>query len=182
MARGERFDPEHLKELQWKARIATAKHHGVKEGVDPKKLDETGWGVIFASDADPAIREALSELLTHRRGQATRQKDTRYKEYSGASGYRHNNSKNDSLMRNGAGPDAVDPDRVPYYLLMVGDPEAIPFRFQYQLDVLAAGTPRRNDYPRAEPPEPPELAPQTAARRMLSRLIKEVGFDPLFGS
>ena len=134
-ARGERFDPQHLSELKWRYSQATEGHYGVKEGVDPKKLEETGWGVIFACDADPAIREALSELLTHRQKQATQKKEKRYKEYSGPDGYQPDESKTDFLGRHGAGPGAVDPDNVPYYLLIVSDPETIPFSFQYQLDV-----------------------------------------------
>ncbi len=138
LAQGERFDAQHLSELKWRCREATEGHYGVKEGVDYKKFDETGWGVIFAYNADPAIREALSELLTHRQKQAARIKEARYVEYSGPDGYRPDESKLDFLARHGAGPGPVDPDKVPYYLLLVGDPETIPFRFQYQLDVQYA--------------------------------------------
>jgi hypothetical protein len=134
VAQGETLDEQHLKELKWWYQHTTEGHYGVKEGVDPKSLNESGWGVIFPANTDPAVREALNELLYFRREQA----GSRFHEYAGPNGYRPGETKQKFLERQGAGPGPADPDKVPYYLLIVGDPEAIPFRFQCQLDVQYA--------------------------------------------
>jgi hypothetical protein len=132
--RGER-KPENLDELRFRARAATERTLGVKEGVDPKKLDQAGWGIVFAHDADPAVKEALTGLITLRKTQA----GDHFRLYNGPDGYRRDkDTKGSFLARHGAGPGPADPDKVPYYLLIVGSPEAIPYKFQYELDVQYA--------------------------------------------
>jgi hypothetical protein len=137
VAQGEPLDKEHIYELKNRYGYGGIGHLGVKEGVDPKNLAEAGWGVIFAyADGDEVekYKEALQPLLVLRAEQA----GTRYQDYSGVRAYRPRESKNHFLVRHGIAPGPADPDKMPYYLLIVGSPEMIPYRFQYQLAVQYA--------------------------------------------
>jgi hypothetical protein len=126
--------PENLAELRYRYEETTKKSMGVREGIDPKQLDQTGWGVIFSATADPAVKEALTDLLELRSQQAGQY----FKIYEGGEGYRPDESKSQFLARHGAGPGSADPEKVPYYLLIVGSPQEIPYQFQSQLDVQYA--------------------------------------------
>lgn len=116
-------------------------------GIDEKNLAETGWGILLPHDnSDPAkmarnkaVKEALSELLEHRKNQAGEY----FKVFEGpkkvGGGYRPGETKIKFLARQGVGSGTVDPSKgVPYYLLIVGSPEEIPYRFQNELDVQYA--------------------------------------------
>ena len=126
--------PENLNELRHRSQSREMTHLGVAEGVDPKRLDQAGWGLILPHDADPAIREALTPLLRLRAAQA----GERYRLYEGLDGHRPEEGKTAFLARHKVGPGPVDPAKVPYYLLIAGGPERVPFRFQSQLDVQFA--------------------------------------------
>jgi hypothetical protein len=111
------------------------------EWVDPRNRGQAGWGILFPHEdpfADPkvaAIKEALQPLLDLRQEQA----GDLYKIYEGRDGYRANETAQDFVERHGARlPDPADPEKIPYYLLIVGSPDEIPFHFQYQLDVQYA--------------------------------------------
>ncbi len=138
LARGEAIDPKHLQELKYRHGLASQKHLGPRAGIDPTNLAESGWGIVLAYNAPSVLLDALRPLLDHRREQATKKDARFYREFTGTNGYRPGESKQDFLSRNGMGPGPADPERVPYYLLIVGDPETVPFRFQYQLDVQYA--------------------------------------------
>jgi len=133
LARGLRPDPRQTAEVTaWREEM-TRTHLGLREGFDARDLASSGWGVVFPPNASPAIREALAPLVEHRRSQAAARAERRFRaiEYRGE-------SKTDFLRGLGAGPGPADPDRVPYYLLLVGTPEEIPWPFQHQLAVQYA--------------------------------------------
>lgn len=136
LARRERLDPALSRRLEEKVNrqegIGQDKKR-VFEG-NARNLEETGWGVIFAPGME-RIRSELRPLLDLRRDQATQ--DGRSDYFREDFVYRPGETAKEFLLRHGVRPDAAaDPDRgVPYYLLLAGDPETLPYSFQYELDV-----------------------------------------------
>lgn len=138
VAAGKRLDRATQKRLAALAAERTRDHLAPRAGLDPKSLAECGWCVVFGSrdpHANAAIKEALGELLEVRRAQAgdlyrelVRPEDT----------VRPDESALAFAARHGAAPGPVEPKNLPYYVLLVGDPEDISHRFQQELDVQYA--------------------------------------------
>jgi hypothetical protein len=98
-------------------------------GVDLEVLAQAGWGIVFHPDTSPDVHAALAPLIAHR---STHVSDAKLvKELD----YQKDEQTRDWYRRHQIAPGAIDPERVPYYLLLVGGPELIPFEFQYLLGV-----------------------------------------------
>ncbi|MBN2006706.1 MAG: hypothetical protein JXA21_25355 [Anaerolineae bacterium] len=139
--------PENLDDLRARHRQTLGKGlETLEPRLDPAKLDETGWGVIFPQypsaeterqKAVDAVREALQPLLQWRRQQAGERFEA-WCQGVGKGFFVGADTKNKYLKRHWVGPGPANPDKVPYYLLIVGSPADIPYRFQSQLDVQYA--------------------------------------------
>jgi hypothetical protein len=114
-----------------------------------------------------AVLEALAPLIGLRQSQT----GGRVRIYRGDDGVHGGERKADWLSRHGAGLGPVDPEVVPFHLLLVADPAAIPFQFQYELDIqysvgrIAFDTPDEyNAYARGVAQAEPGAAPQAIQR------------------
>lgn len=105
-------------------------------------LKKVGWGMIFPAQADAkqvdAILAAMKDLVELRQGQA----GNFFKILRGKDGYRWSDgrgeTKSEFLERFKLGPGEFRPKKMPFYLLIVADPQSIPFSFQHELDVQYA--------------------------------------------
>jgi hypothetical protein len=115
-------------------RIANSTHLGTDYSVDdPNELTQTGWGIIFASDADPAIIAQLQPLIELRQSQV--QDPHLFNIFQGPAkgGVLPGQTAAGWAQQRGVSlTAAVDPYQggVPFYLLIVGSPDRIPFEFQ----------------------------------------------------
>ena len=103
----------------------------------PEDLRQSGWGVIVHEDEDPEVLRQLEPLLRLRGKQAGEVKHLVFTEEDRAAGEEAIDAFFD---RYGVPPGDVEPnqEKVPYYLLIAGSPERIPFSFQAELDITHA--------------------------------------------
>jgi hypothetical protein len=100
-------------------------------GIDQSDLSQTGWGVIYAPEVGPEVKDALRPLLEHRQAQS----GTLFHVFDGPEGFLSGDTAESWLGRRRVRMDVVDPDNgVPFYLLLIGSPAQMPFEFQYSLD------------------------------------------------
>jgi hypothetical protein len=91
------------------------------------KLEDAGWGIIFPADTPDPIRKALAPLIEFRGKRAGK----RLKVLD------HNKGEQlrEWYVRQGISPGNLNPGKVPFYLLLIGPPDQIPFEFQYLLGI-----------------------------------------------
>lgn len=129
-------DKQHLAELAQKQAAGAGTYLGILGGFDANMLSEAGWGFLAAQEESQDVLDALQPLFELRREQTTRADGAkRFYEYSGKNGHILGETKRDFVLRNLIPSGQVDPREAPYYLLIIGSPERIPFQFQFEMDL-----------------------------------------------
>jgi hypothetical protein len=119
--------------------MRSAATFGLTSGLNADDLADAGWGIVFANNMDAtmkqAIREALRPLLELREEQAK----GLFKIYDKPTGYEVGDTAQGWVEAHGGGQFNVVPGQgLPYYLMLIGSPDDIPFDFQYNLDIFYA--------------------------------------------
>ena len=129
IARGLKADRSAVSWLRSVWRKLSEPHLGLPLDIDPRDVGEAGWAIVFHCDEAAEVKEALVPLIEHRRSMAADQSRVKVLEY------RSGETRRTWLARHGVAAGSVLPAKVPYYLLFVGNPEAIPFAFRHQVGV-----------------------------------------------
>ncbi len=126
--RGDKGQPGVVRWLKNIARSIGLAKWGLPMGVDPLDPEKAGWGVVFHASEPGPVRDAIEPLIEHRASlYGTR--NFRILEVDEGEDWKA------WLTRHGTEPGSVIPHRVPYYLLLVGDPARLTFDFQHGLSV-----------------------------------------------
>jgi hypothetical protein len=120
-------DPERAQWLKQAWESISQPHFGLPFNVDPDKVTQAGWAIVFSVEEDADVKSKLAPLIEHRKQQIG--------DLVKVLDYLPGETWPDWLARHHVGPGNIDPGKVPYYVLLVGHPSRIPFSFQYLLDV-----------------------------------------------
>ncbi|MCP4661238.1 MAG: hypothetical protein GY856_38025, partial [bacterium] len=123
LARSETIDPGVLRLLEHVHHLSSQAHMGLPAGVDPRDVARAGWGVVFHTAESPAVKDALAPLIEHRRARLGAAR-TKILDYRPGEDWR------EWLARQGVGAGDVQPAKVPYYLLLIGEPARISYDFE----------------------------------------------------
>ena len=132
-----RLDEARLSELRFRAQNPTP-WPTIPGAGDPADVANAGWGAIFPAEMHPNVREEIKEALQPLFDLRRERTGDLFRIYEGGSAYRSGERKGQFLERLGVGPGLADPREMPFYILLVGTPEQIPYSFQYQLDIMRA--------------------------------------------
>jgi len=120
-------DPAVQAQLSQLHTAMTEASFGLPFDVDPASVEHAGWAVVFSTEEGDEVKTALEPLIEHRR-QRIGDARTKVLEYRPGEGWA------DWLARHRTAPGNIVPEKVPYYVLLIGGPTRIPFSFQYLLD------------------------------------------------
>lgn len=113
-------------------------HRGMQRGEKPRSfaapfgkdltnLHDVGWAIVFPEHPQRGVRDALAPLIEQRHKQAG--------DLLKILDYKKGEQVRDWYGRHKISAGNFEAAKVPYYLLLVGPPTAIPFEFQYLLGI-----------------------------------------------
>jgi len=119
---------------------AEQKSLGLADDVDPDKLHHTGWAIVFHKDEDPQVKAALKPLFEHRLKMIQKAIDDDDEAENDAKDivkwcedYKDQTAHDWLVNNHGIDFGNFDAAKMPYYILLVGSPERIPFKFGHWL-------------------------------------------------
>jgi hypothetical protein len=104
--------------------------------IDCNDLSQAKWGVVLPEEKpefNKRLIKALSPLIEHRAQQTESPPEQLIFTY------RRNETGGEWLKRHGVESAEQNPEKTPYYLLLIGNPKDVPFSFQYELVQHAIG-------------------------------------------
>lgn len=122
-------DPQEAQVRALAEQQATTQARGMEDDISPIDVKQAGWAVVFHKDEDPAVKKEVMRLYEYRRQQLQNDACVKVLEYADEA------ECGQWLEKYQVAAGNVYPTRVPYYLLLVGGPQRIPFAFCQMLSM-----------------------------------------------